>query len=569
MKKLFTTFLCTLLLLSAFSCYTFGESTDFTVTIGKKTFNLDYVNNIDNIPEMKKIIGESNGTFYIETSKCYYYGKMSIVDDTIKVSDKIIKLDFSKEKFEGYDNSVENNNNISTKVKQALLGTTMEIQINKDMLGIKNSFYYQVYDNGKAISAKTNLEKATTVYSSKKIGDSIDIKLFDKKFNEIITVTNVTITKNYNEISTVTNATISKDPIVQKNISGTITLLDDKQHKNKGTNISVICSEFKNAGYSVAKVNNIYIPEGKTSAQYSFELGKDKNYIIGYKITDKETSFAPIGYYNKDGLVYQPDYADLLNLQDNDINNVNITINPSISIEGKIILPNDFKVPSRGLNVCIKTYTNKKSTTNELLQIINKDYIHIEKGKFSCEYKLNVNPNSNYIISYNITSTMKNLLLSSKIQKINITNENVKNIDIVFTKRYLNERSLNETSFIELTLYIPGKEKTTEGNPEITINPVNTIKNPIDKRSSIVYNNHKKQISLIKQGYTSIKCYFYFQKEYTYTVNFTTYDDSYNFKITPKEADKYILQFNMCNENKDVIKTIYYDSNGLISKLSE
>lgn len=363
MNKFIKTFLITAFLTFSMVLSVFAEVPGFTITMGDKTFDLDYLNMSEQLQVIKNSSDKGNINFTIKTYDGSYKG---ILNSSNQIeSENFISNINSNENFITEDTTIiEDNNYFITSVNEATFGSIVNVQFtDKGKTAFPDGVKYQLYINNIAQTAKANLAVSTTIFPSKVPGDVVDVMLYNA---------------NDEELKLVTNVVLGGIVIEKCTISGTISLPYGETAPEGGIDVKIYPIKINiNDTIQWLDCSYVKIEAGENSASYSIKLNPNANYIINYQMDDKSLNYVQRGFYGVTGIEYNTFNASPINVTDQDIININMKMEPSKDIRGTISLPEGRYAPEGGMQVLLSSWINLNDN-NGLIDFKN---FKIEEGK--------------------------------------------------------------------------------------------------------------------------------------------------------------------------------------------
>lgn len=169
--------------------------------------------------------------------------------------------------------------------------------------------------------------------------------------------------------------------IAKSLVSGTIVLPSGRAPAG-GINVEVIVS----SGSSKLDSISVTIPQGEVSAQYSVYVPKGSGYNVSYKTSD--SLYVSPAYYNNNYMVRTLSSATLIDVTDNNISGIKLTLIEKRSINGVISMPSG-TAPKDGLKFVVTAYNNSDSMSQTVI---------IPEGKDEITYSINIPANEGYKI---------------------------------------------------------------------------------------------------------------------------------------------------------------------------
>jgi len=154
MNKFIKTFLITAFLTFSMVLSVFAAVPGFTITMGDKTFDLDYLNMSEQLQVIKNSSDKGNINFTIKTYDGSYKG---ILNSSNQIeSENFISNINSNENFITEDTTIiEDNNYFITSVNEATFGSIVNVQFtDKGKTAFPDGVKYQLYINNIAQTAK-------------------------------------------------------------------------------------------------------------------------------------------------------------------------------------------------------------------------------------------------------------------------------------------------------------------------------------------------------------------------------------------------------------------------------
>lgn len=183
----------------------------------------------------------------------------------------------------------------------------------------------------------------------------------------------------------------------------------------------------------------IFVPYGKTEVNYILSLPSGEGYILKYEILQKTKGLAAVGYYNTEGTVRNKNEAEVLDLREMDMANVDIPLIQDMTISGTIKIPQG-AAPAGGIRVVV-TATDESGNSSS-------DIVTVPEGESSADYYLNVPPNaynSGYKVRYGVTSDEYATLgyysengtkvLSDEATLVDVSSTNAENINLMLIEK--------------------------------------------------------------------------------------------------------------------------------------
>jgi len=182
----------------------------------------------------------------------------------------------------------------------------------------------------------------------------------------------------------------------------------------------------------------LYVFYGVTEVDYTLNLPAGSGYILQYDIIPIK-GFASSGYYSESGMARRKDKADALDLTENDLAGMDISLIEDMTISGEIKLPQGV-APEGGIEVTV-TATDESGNSESCIRII-------KEGESSVEYYLNVphnNYNSGYKVRYSVTSDNYATIgyysengtkvLSDMATLVDVSSENAEDINLMLIEK--------------------------------------------------------------------------------------------------------------------------------------
>lgn len=182
----------------------------------------------------------------------------------------------------------------------------------------------------------------------------------------------------------------------------------------------------------------IRVPYGETEVDYTLNLPAGSGYILQYDIITIK-GFASSGHYSESGMVRSKDKADTLDLTENDLTGIYMSLIEDMTISGIIKLPQGV-APEGGIEVTV-TATDESGNTSSCIRTIKED-------ENSVEYYLNVPPsnyNSGYKVRYSVTSDdyatlgyyseSGTIVMSELATPVDVSSENAQDINLMLIEK--------------------------------------------------------------------------------------------------------------------------------------
>ncbi|RXE59077.1 Ig-like domain-containing protein [Acetivibrio mesophilus] len=149
-------------------------------------------------------------------------------------------------------------------------------------------------------------------------------------------------------------------------------------------------------GYDIGEAK-ILVPYGKTQVNYTLSIPAGSGYTLLYEIPQRK-GYASLGYYSVEGTVRNKGEAEALDLRENDMTDIDISLIQDMTISGTIRLPQG-TAPEGGIQVVVTATDESGNESSETVTIL--------EGESLVDYYLNVPPNahnSGYKVRYSVSS---------------------------------------------------------------------------------------------------------------------------------------------------------------------
>lgn len=294
---------------------------------------------------------------------------------------------------------------------------------------------YKVYYN--IISGSSNTFMASGYYNSKGM-------TADQNSAEVI------------DVSSTDNNGVNLSLIPKSSIGGTVSI---PRTGASAVTVTIMASNDKNSG-SVS----VTIPEGKTSVPYIIYIPAGTGYTVKYQTSN--TQYVNTGYYAGSTTVKDLNQSVQVNLDNENKNDIHLTLIEGKKIEGTIYLPGNRTAPAGGLSVELQA-SNGVDTV--------KAKVTIPQGYKSIKYTMYVPSANNYKLSYKVNNVAymqagyynsKETTLNENDATIMDVTSDIQGIDyVLIAKRAISGNVLMPSGVapaggVKLTLYASHAEDT-------------------------------------------------------------------------------------------------------------
>jgi len=176
--------------------------------------------------------------------------------------------------------------------------------------------------------------------------------------------------------------------IPKSSISGSVKLPSENLAARE-TSVRVYVS---NNTYS--KYQDVIIKEGTNSAPYIIYVPQGTGYVVRYEISN--SAYVKNGYYSETGTVKEQALATAISIESQSRSGIDLTLIGNSKIEGTLKLPGTRKAPENGLKV--RVFATRGNTTVTYVDVT------VPQNYTSVKYSMYVSPDTDYRISYQITS---------------------------------------------------------------------------------------------------------------------------------------------------------------------
>ncbi len=312
----------------------------------------------------------------------------------------------------------------------------------------------------------------------------------------------------------------------KKVITGTISL-PEGETASSIYNINVYASNgiFDGNSYISNKYKYIYIPNGKSSVAYSVYVPENEGYTVKYAIEGSSGTYESDCYYSQNGTVSFENQADKIDVGEDGINDINLTLKPQRQIGGTVSLPKGISD-----NIWIDIYLNSSNCNYS-------GSLYLYGGK-STNFTFNVKADTDYKLRYSVYHNMldTNMYYSdtgavkdeSNAVLLDVTDGSITYIDFVISAR----------KAIKGTIALP--------DGEIANSDINNIRVEVSNDN---YPTYYQYVDIL-EGQNSVSYSVYVPADENYTVKYIV-GSSYGY-----ESGYYYSDSGMVQDKADAAKFI-------------